>query len=469
VQQNMGALCSSTTSVNVNVEELQTLANDKECRFDARELRDLMHKWLREHPSGFASKDEVVLFFSGTRSEGNKNHAGVLAESDKELLERTVGALDENQDGKIDFREAIIGLSILLRGGHDEKVSFLFHALDTDHSNTLSKAELRDALKAQIRTLQGREHGAATSTPLPWVRPSPTEQATEAVEAIFASGDLDGDGVLSCEEFLKLVESSPSLRGHFALSDAVRDFNTPNTSIKKRRESIRLLAAALDLLTSPTLDSPVPDGAAFDSSAVDPGLASSSAAVLEPGVVATVLNQVPGLSPVAIGEFLGSNDATMNACLHTFFTFLELQEMTLDQALRAMTGKLCLPREAQQIDRIVQAFAEAYCTANPASVLDEQSAYLIAFATVMLNSDAHTPTVKKKMTKSEFVHNCRLATPSVQADFLEGIYARVTLREITLGVAKDSKSVVESLLSATGRSELLTMLGSLNDTRSKEI
>merc|ERR1711879_25112 len=101
--------------------------------------------------------------------------------------------------------------------------------------------------------------------------------------------------------------------------------------------------------------------------------------------------------------------------------------------------------------------AEAYCSANPESILDETSAYLIAFPIVMLNSDAHSSTLRKKMTKSEFVRNCRLATPSVQADFLEGVYARVTLREITLGAAKDSKSVVESLLSAT---ELSTVLGS---------
>merc|ERR1712241_420495 len=102
---------------------------------------------------------------------------------------------------------------------------------------------------------------------------------------------------------------------------------------------------------------------------------------------------------------------SMTACSSKFFTGLELSRMTLDEALRRMSRKLCLPREAQQIDRIVQAFSEAYCGANPDSFPGTDAAYLTAFATVLLNTDAHTATVKKKMTKSEFVRNCSLATP----------------------------------------------------------
>merc|ERR1712066_348105 len=109
---------------------------------------------------------------------------------------------------------------------------------------------------------------------------------------------------------------------------------------------------------------------------------------------------------------------------------------------------------AQQIDRIVQAFSETYCSANPHAFPDVDAAYLTAFAIVMLNADAHTPNVTKKMTKAEFVRNSGLATPAVAKDVLEGIYDRVTLQEITLGAASGSSGDIEGLLCTSGRAEL---------------
>merc|ERR1712039_367035 len=111
----------------------------------------------------------------------------------------------------------------------------------------------------------------------------------------------------------------------------------------------------------------------------------------------------------------------MESCAHQFFITLKLDGMTLDQALRSMSSRLCLPAEAQQIDRLVQAFSKVYCSKNPGVFPDEDAAYLTSFAIVMLNADAHSKTVKQKMTKAEFVKNCKLATPSVSESLLEGI------------------------------------------------
>jgi Ca2+-binding EF-hand superfamily protein len=398
---------------------LQELAHDKDCHFDPRELRDLLQTWLKDNPSGNASKADVVSFLT-TSSSAN----------DKELLERVVNAFDEDHNGQIDFREAILGLSILLRGGHQEKVCFLFHALDTDNTNSLSKSELKDALQSQMRMLQGR-----TAAP---------QRASVTVDDIFAKGDLDGDGVLSLDEFMKLVESQPSLRQHFTIADEVCRFNAPDTSAKKRVEALQVLAQALDLSPGPT-----------------------HAASLKPETAAHILSSVPGLSPVAIGEFLGGKDTDgfIKICSNMFFTSLQLEVTTLDEALRRMSQKLCLPRESQQIDRIVQAFAETYCSANPKSFPDEDSAYLTAFAIVMLNADAHSATVKKKMTKEEFIRNCSLATPEVKTDVLDGIYDRVTVDEIILSAANNSSGGVATLLSTLGSTELSTVLASMKDDR----
>ena len=59
-----------------------------------------------------------------------------------------------------------------------------------------------------------------------------------------------------------------------------------------------------------------------------------------------------------------------------------------------------LPGEAQKIDRLMEKFAERYVRCNPESVFSKADvAYVLAYSVVMLNTDAHNPQVKTKMTK----------------------------------------------------------------------
>lgn len=50
-----------------------------------------------------------------------------------------------------------------------------------------------------------------------------------------------------------------------------------------------------------------------------------------------------------------------------------------------------LPGEAQKIDRIMEAFAARYCACNPNAFPTTDGAYLLSFAIIMLNTDAHNP------------------------------------------------------------------------------
>jgi Ca2+-binding EF-hand superfamily protein len=382
--------------------------------------------WLADHPGGTASKDEVMSYFSGLSE--------TMVRDDKALVLSILTALDRNHDGTIDFREFVLGLSVLLRGGRQQKIEFIFHALDADNDNSLSKRELKEALKSQMSVMRSRTAMVELHDPA-----SPDA----VVDAIFDNADLDGDGVLNLEEFSALVDSSPSLRRHFTISDAVFTFNTPDTSAKKRIAELRVIAEHLEFLSASSPD-------------------------LEPAVVVRVLTSIPGLSPVAIGEFLGSKDTDgfVKECSHKFLGCLDLKGTTLDHALRLMSQSLCLPRESQQIDRIVEAFAKAYCEVNPGLFPDEDAAYLIAFAIVMLNADVHTAQNKKKMTKQQFVLNTRLAVPGVEEAVFEDIYDRVQQQEITLGArrssgGRSSELDINASLGEIGRAEVSRMLGGL--------
>ena len=74
--------------------------------------------------------------------------------------------------------------------------------------------------------------------------------------------------------------------------------------------------------------------------------------------------------------------------------------MSFDDALRRLLSEFKLPGEAQQIDRIMEKFAEAYCRCNAGTFSFADDAYRLAFA--VING-------RMKMTRTE-------ATTLVSAD-----------------------------------------------------
>lgn len=95
---------------------------------------------------------------------------------------------------------------------------------------------------------------------------------------------------------------------------------------------------------------------------------------------------------------------------------------------------------------------------------DSDAAYLLAFSIVMLNADAHTDTVKKKMSKTEFVNNTGLAVPKVGKTLLEDIYDRVVATEIRLGATDCLGRSLEYALNELGNHELTKMMFAINNS-----
>lgn len=58
-----------------------------------------------------------------------------------------------------------------------------------------------------------------------------------------------------------------------------------------------------------------------------------------------------------------------------------------------------LPGEAQKIDRLMEKFAERFVSCNPDAFKSADVGYVLAYSVIMLNTDAHNPQVKNKMTK----------------------------------------------------------------------
>ena len=64
----------------------------------------------------------------------------------------------------------------------------------------------------------------------------------------------------------------------------------------------------------------------------------------------------------------------------------------------------CTAGEAQKIDRIMEKFAERFCRDNPGAFASADAAYILAFALIMLNTDAHNPQAEKKIARADFVN-----------------------------------------------------------------
>uniref|UniRef100_A0A6B2L217 PH domain-containing protein n=1 Tax=Arcella intermedia TaxID=1963864 RepID=A0A6B2L217_9EUKA len=66
-----------------------------------------------------------------------------------------------------------------------------------------------------------------------------------------------------------------------------------------------------------------------------------------------------------------------------------------------------LPGEAQKIDRLMETFAARYHLNNPDVFPDRDTAFILAFSLIMLNTDHHNPAIKNKMTKEQFLNTHR--------------------------------------------------------------
>jgi hypothetical protein len=72
-----------------------------------------------------------------------------------------------------------------------------------------------------------------------------------------------------------------------------------------------------------------------------------------------------------------------------------------------------LPGEAQQIDRIMEQFSTHFVEQNPDCCMSAETAYLLAFSSIMLNTDLHSSSIpaSKKMTLEQFIRNSSQGLP----------------------------------------------------------
>lgn len=139
------------------------------------------------------------------------------------------------------------------------------------------------------------------------------------------------------------------------------------------------------------------------------------------------------LDKTTLGEFIG--DLQHKEIMYLFVNQMNFAGKDFVSALRHFLDHFRLPGEAQKIDRLMEKFAARYCETNPDNKLFQSAdvAYVLSYSIIILTTDLHSPQIKNRMTKEQYI---RMNQPTdanqkgLPEEFLSQIYDEIASSEI---------------------------------------
>ncbi|KAI3498366.1 hypothetical protein L1887_34139 [Cichorium endivia] len=153
-----------------------------------------------------------------------------------------------------------------------------------------------------------------------------------------------------------------------------------------------------------------------------------------PEEIAEFLKNTSGLNKTSIGDYLGEREDLSLKVMHAYVDSFNFHDMEFDEAIRVFLRGFRLPGEAQKIDRIMEKFAQRYCKCNPKAFISADTAYVLAYSVITLNTDAHNATVKNKMSADDFIRNNRGIDngKDLPEEYLRSLFERISRNEIKM-------------------------------------
>lgn len=148
------------------------------------------------------------------------------------------------------------------------------------------------------------------------------------------------------------------------------------------------------------------------------------------------------LNKKVLGVYLA--EPTNKDLLREFMYMFDFSGLRVDEGLRIMLKAFRLPGESQQIERVVETFADAFVDSQNSPdgllclqegqepvVLDSSAVFLLSYSIIMLNTDLHNPKVKRHMDLNDYERNVS-GVHSFPRWYLETIYNSIRDREIVM-------------------------------------
>ncbi|KNC47035.1 calcineurin B [Thecamonas trahens ATCC 50062] len=188
-------------------------------------VRKLKKKEMKElaQTTHFSAEELLALYEHFKYISASKDNDGVidleewlqaLELRDSTFSRRIFQAFDEDANGTISFREFVLGLSVFSpRSTIEEKLDLSFRIYDIDGDGHIDKEELFQILKASL--LEN------------YMMDLSDDQMRELVDNTFAETDVNGDGLISFEEYRDMVISHPEILSKFSLNSDLLLQSTP--------------------------------------------------------------------------------------------------------------------------------------------------------------------------------------------------------------------------------------------------
>lgn len=130
--------------------------------------------------------------------------------------------------------------------------------------------------------------------------------------------------------------------------------------------------------------------------------------------------------------------------LQNYVDLFDFSGIEFDEAIRSFLSGFRLPGEAQKIDRIMEKFAAKYTQQNTDVFANADTAFILAFSIIMLNTDLHNPSIKshRRMTLDAFINNNRGIGENgadLPEEFLAEIFKRIKERPFSLKEDEDAR------------------------------
>ncbi|XP_076064031.1 ADP ribosylation factor guanine nucleotide exchange factor Sec71 isoform X2 [Oratosquilla oratoria] len=155
-----------------------------------------------------------------------------------------------------------------------------------------------------------------------------------------------------------------------------------------------------------------------------------------PNEIAKFFHDDDRLDKTVIGDFLGDAEPFNKEVMCCYVDQMDYKDRDFVPALRMFLEGFRLPGEAQKIDRLMEKFASRYCecNANLGLFASADTAYVLAYSIIMLTTDLHSPQVKQKMTKEQYIKMNRGINDSkdLPEEYLSNIYDEIAGNEIKM-------------------------------------
>lgn len=269
--------------------------------------------------------------------KGDEKHLARL----RLILDRLFTIFDADGNGVVDFCELSSGLSVLCGGTREEKVRSAFALYDMNHDGFISLEEMAQYLTSVFKVLYETSPGTQAKLGV-----QPEELAVITAEQCFLEADLNHDGKLSFDEFVRWYSRSPGFEapaagvGSFLAETHARERMAAMSD--RKRTNGRAAAAPLKPATTRADEahSSATSSPAFPSSLLQ-NITSSNGEAL--------------LSPTAAASTLTTNSSNMNETRHLLkLDAYEVNDLLDIFAEAAPSGELSFAAFKKCFDQVIK-------------------------------------------------------------------------------------------------------------------